>query len=380
MPNIIKVGGGGSYGTLAAQITNFYATIENASVVLTWAVPADTNFVGVAIVRKTGSYPTKVSDGTKIYEGTALTFTDTGLTNGTQYYYRAFTYNAKKEYQTQYCTASGTPLEGNLLSSMPVGTKVKDPLSTYYGQSIPWEIADKNHTGYPANSATLITDKSIAFKCTDGKEPANTDTQRASLGNNRYLYANMRQWLNSAASGTWYVSQHSADAPPSTANTTANSYDTQSGFQNAFSSKFKAMLLTTTLIVAKNTSTDGGGSETFSDKVFFASNTEVGIANVNSIAEGAKLSIFSDAASRTATPTAEAVSNGGTGTVGVANLWGLRTPYVASSWRYESIDLYGNESHNDANLGVVGVRPLCNIPLSTLVSLTPDANGYYSIL
>lgn len=89
--------GGGGYGTLSAQINNFYATIGNASVVLTWAAPADSNYSGVMILQRLGAYPSGPRDGTKIYEGAAQAYTDTGLTNGTQYYYRAFAYNAKHE-------------------------------------------------------------------------------------------------------------------------------------------------------------------------------------------------------------------------------------------------------------------------------------------
>ena len=51
-------------------------------------------------MRKTGSAPTGINDGTVVYEGTALSYTDMGLTAGTTYYYRAFAYNARTKYQT----------------------------------------------------------------------------------------------------------------------------------------------------------------------------------------------------------------------------------------------------------------------------------------
>ena len=88
--NRINFKSGGGYGTLAAQINNFYATIGDASVRLTWSNPADGNYAGVVIIRKTGSYPISKSDGVRIYDGTGTSITDTGLINGTQYYYRAF--------------------------------------------------------------------------------------------------------------------------------------------------------------------------------------------------------------------------------------------------------------------------------------------------
>lgn len=70
---------------------------------LTWSAPTtdeDSSFVGTRIVRKVGSAPINVNDGTVVYEGTEFNYTDTGLTKGTTYYYRAFAYNIKTAYQT----------------------------------------------------------------------------------------------------------------------------------------------------------------------------------------------------------------------------------------------------------------------------------------
>ena len=104
MPLINRCGGGGGTPQLCGQVENFKAGLGNLSVILSWTAPSldeDNSFVGARIVRKTGSAPTGIYDGTVVYEGTALTYTDTGLTAGTTYYYRAFAYNAKKKYQTE---------------------------------------------------------------------------------------------------------------------------------------------------------------------------------------------------------------------------------------------------------------------------------------
>ena len=45
------------------------------------------------------------------------------------------------------------------ISNLPVGAKVKDNLSKYNGKPVIWKIADKNHSGYPSNTVTLISDK-----------------------------------------------------------------------------------------------------------------------------------------------------------------------------------------------------------------------------
>ena len=147
------------------------------------------------------------------------------------------------------------------LGSLPIGAKVKDANTKFLGEPIVWLKADKDHTDYPTNSTTLITEKIIALRAFDAKEPNNTDSNRQSYGNNKYSVSNIDQWLNSdAAAGQWYTAKHEADQAPTTVSThvSANTYTEDAGFLNGFSSYFKSQLLETTLKVALNTVTDGG--------------------------------------------------------------------------------------------------------------------------
>ena len=64
------------------------------------------------------------------------------------------------------------------LSSLAVGTLVKDTGTLYNGKPIVWKIADKGHAGYPANSVTLITERIISLKCFDAIESGNSDSNR----------------------------------------------------------------------------------------------------------------------------------------------------------------------------------------------------------
>ena len=194
------------------------------------------------------------------------------------------------------------------ISALPVKAKVRDAKTKYYGIPIGWEIGDKNHAGYPANSTTLVAESIIKICCFDAME-SDGILDRERYGNNRYSLANIRQWLNKSGTG-WYQAQHSYDRPPSNSYVWNghNAYDAQSGFLTGFGAEMLTALLTTTLTVAKP-GTDGGGSETVQDKIFLLSMAEVGLGSENGVAEGTKLAMFSDNASRQCKPTAQAVSN-----------------------------------------------------------------------
>ena len=273
------------------------------------------------------------------------------------------------------------------LGSLTVGAKIEVPvLSAYqsrFGSKIVFKIADKNHSGYPSNSVTLITEKIIQLMCFDAKEASNSNSDRKQYGNNRYQYSNILQWLNSnAAAGAWYSAKHSADAPPTNANVwnNYNEYDAWAGFLAMLDPKFVAELLTTTQTVARNTVTDGGSYETVTSKMFLASTTEVGLANENNIAEGSLLALFSNDASRVAYPTAQCVNNAD----GYTNsnfstskgwYWWLRTPDSSYANIVRFVYSDGSLYYNSAYYGDYGVRPLCNLKSEILVSYLNGENA-----
>lgn len=272
-----------------------------------------------------------------------------------------------------------------LLSSLPVGAKVKDLNTKYYGKPIIFQVIDKNHPGYPANSVTLLTEKIITLKAFDAREPLNPNIYRRDYGNNRYAHSNIRQWLNKDTS-PWYVAQHDYDAPPNNSNVWGNynEYEAEAGFLSNFSAELKAKLLLTTLTVAKNTVTDDGGSETVQDKVFLLSRTEVGFGNEDEIAEGTPFSFFSNDAARQAYPTAEAVSNSEYKDSSLnANqpcYWWLRTPNSGNAYYARFVSSSGRYSYDGAFGGNYGVRPALNLPSDILVSDSPDTDGAYIIV
>lgn len=271
-----------------------------------------------------------------------------------------------------------------LLSNLPIGAKVKDLNTKYYGKPIIFQVIDKNHAGYPANSVTLITEQIITLKAFDAKEPSNPNTDRQNYGNNRYAHSNIRQWLNKDTS-PWYAAQHSHDAPPNNSNVWSNynEYEAEAGFLSNFSAELKLKLLPTTLTVAK-AAVDGGGSETVQDKVFLLSRTEAGLGNENEIAEGTPFSIFNSDSARQAYPTAEAVSNSEyTSTSLNASqpwYWWLRTPNAGSAFYARDVGSSGSLASGSAFVGYRGVRPALNLPSDILVSDSTDADGAYIIV
>ena len=267
------------------------------------------------------------------------------------------------------------------ISNLSVGAKVKSPDTKYNDEPIIWLIGHKE-TG----RVKLVTERIITIKCFDAKEPSNPDSDRANRGNNRYSQSNIDQWLNSAAgAGAWYSAKHDYDAPPNNANVWSNynEYDAEAGFLANFEEAFRNAILDTTIRVVKNTVTDGGGYEDITRKVYLLSRTEVGLSEENGIAEGSKWDLFSDDNSRKAYPTAEAVSMSEHTS---SNLnasspyhWWLRTPYTNTSYHALCVNLEGAWNGRSAYVGLWGVRPALELPLTVMVSNSPDTDGAYII-
>lgn len=271
------------------------------------------------------------------------------------------------------------------LSNLPLKSKVK--FGKLYSKPIVWLVADKNHSGYPSNSVTLVSEKIIKMLCFDAKEPSNTNSDRKGHGNNRYIYSNIRKWMNSTAgANAWYTAQHSADAPPSAANVSAdnngaiNPYQSKAGFLNAFTTNERNSLINTTITAGKS-STDGGGTDTCADKIFLLSCTEVG--HTGDQVCGSKLAIFSNDTSRMARVTAECVANSNDQSgpsSGAFWHWWVRDAYAASSGFVRYIPASGRLSWNSAYDSSFGLRPACNLSADLLVSDSTDSDGCYTII
>lgn len=222
----------------------------------------------------------------------------------------------------------------------------------------------------------------ITLKCFDAKESSNPNSGRKNYGNNRYSQSNIDQWLNSAAT-SWYSARHSYDAPPNDSNVWSgyNEYDAEAGFLTNFEADFRNAILDAVIRVAKNTVTDGGGYEDITRKVFLLSNTEVGLPNENSVAEGTLWSYFTSADRRKCYPTAEAVSKSEytNSSLSVTQYWWwwLRTPYASGARLARRVGTDGSLGDGDAYYGDFGVRPALYLGSGNLVSDSTDTDGAY---
>ena len=264
------------------------------------------------------------------------------------------------------------------LNSLALKSKVK--FGSIYGKPIVWLVAAKNHSGYPSGSVTLVTNQIIKLICFDAKEPSNTYRDRRDYGNNRYIYSNLRQWLNSnAGAGQWYTAQHSADQAPDSYHVWQSKcpYDTIAGFLNGFTANDRAALLSTTLTVGKS-STDGGGTETCTDKIFPLSCTEVALSGDHVC--GSKLAIFSDDSSRIATVSASAADDANFGSfANQAHSYWLRDARAESADDASNVYTKGTLIAKGAYVSDGGLRPACNLSGSLTISSTTDSDGCYTI-
>ncbi len=90
--------------TPPGYVANFTGQEGDGQVLLNWTNPSDSDFSGTMIRYKTnGSYPANQNDGTLLTNRSASpgsddSYTASGLTNGTTYYFSAFTYDGTPNY------------------------------------------------------------------------------------------------------------------------------------------------------------------------------------------------------------------------------------------------------------------------------------------
>ena len=161
---IMAGGAGGVSDTLPPMVTNLAAVAGNQQITVTYKNPVSDALAGVLVVYKTGSYPTKPTDGNKVDAGLSEKAILEGLENGADYYIRVFPYNAKKQYQTLIdgATTTARPSEGpKQVTDLKVTGSGATPVLTW-----------KNPTDDPTYHETVVVQKvdSAPTSLSDGTE------------------------------------------------------------------------------------------------------------------------------------------------------------------------------------------------------------------
>lgn len=161
---IMAGGAGGVSDTLPPMVTNLAAAAGNQQITVTYKNPVSDALAGVLVVYKTGSYPTKPTDGNKVDAGLSEKAILEGLENGTNYYIRVYPYNSKKQYQTiiDGATATARPSAGpKQVTNLQVTGGGASPVLTW-----------KNPTDDPTYHETVVIQKvdSAPTSLTDGTE------------------------------------------------------------------------------------------------------------------------------------------------------------------------------------------------------------------
>ena len=261
-----------------------------------------------------------------------------------------------------------------LLSNLPLGATIKfgkHQVGSETAESIIWLVVDKNHSGYPSNSVTLIAQKIIDLRAYDGIETG------ATQGNVDYGLSNINQWLNSSATaGQWYTATHTNDTPPNNTNTTRGSgYADRAGFLSNFTALERDAILPTTLTVQNVAST----STKITSKVFLPSVWE--ILGTGDVSDGSSRLAYFPSLGASCVMTSQAYTNTSSSYKpdNVSKTWDYFTRSTIASYP-TTITEDGAKWREKANDGCIGIRPIINLSATTKTSDAPDSSGSYTLI
>ena len=310
-------------------VTNVSASAGNGQVELTWTDPLDkyaategeiaespnpivSQWDHTRVVRKENTQPTGPNDGVIAVDSTVKNqylsepFVDTGLTNGTTYYYGAFA-----------CSAAGAWSDGAFVSAVPVA-------GTPIGELAEGTIITIKENGAPVEF----------YLSKQGYEPRLNSSDRVLLVR-KDVYG-PRQW-NSSKVNDWGSS-------------TMRSW-LNSGYKGLLSANVQTMIGTTTYRYTpgnRNTAVT-----TRSDSVFLLSLTELGESHIYANTEGSALPIASalKIAYQNGSPTTQ---------------W-TRSPYTINTGYAWSLGSDDNFASAAFCINSYGSRPCFTLPSTALV-------------
>ena len=258
----------------------------------------------------------------------ALYFAETELAPGTH----IFTFSSG---QYKFTTTQAVPAGGQVyISSWETEGYVPTKITTY---------AEDRTTAIETNlDVTAATG-------TDTLVPVNNHT-RCRYGSNNYLESSIREWLNTEGEYTWTPSTE-YDRPSTSAPYTGG------GFLNVLDPELASVIGPVNKQVARNTLTDGGGQDLFSDKVFLLSRTEVYGGTEGDTAGEEPYPYYSALAS---SPTTNELAGRIKLLNGTPRNWWLRSPIVGYAY-HPRLVLTSGQLNSYPATNAFGLSPACCI-------------------
>jgi hypothetical protein len=145
--------------SFTAQVSDMAAVGGSGQVLLSWTLPTNSRYDGVDIFRKAGSLPSGRDDpgAVSAYHGASASFVDSGLANGTTYYYSAYAYAKSGDYSALYQTAQATTASSGGTPGGTTGTSKPNLKPTLL--SLPAAIYDTSTADF---TVTVKNDSSVA--------------------------------------------------------------------------------------------------------------------------------------------------------------------------------------------------------------------------
>lgn len=234
---------------------------------------------------------------------------------------------------------SGKKYQFELTQPVPVGGCL----------AFPWayntDILTTKVFSYPTQSSTASIESVAISENAGGTELTDiNDVNRCRYGSNNYVESNIREWLNSEANQYVWSPKTKWDRP-----STGSPY-TGAGFLKNLDPELAAVIGPVDKQVTRNTATDGGGQDLFSDKAFLLSRVEVGFG------------IEGTTAGESVYPYYSGVTDAGRIKLlsGSVRNWWLRSPLVGYSHSTRIVHPSGALSDNIANYAN-GLSPACVI-------------------
>jgi hypothetical protein len=175
--------------------------------------------------------------------------------------------------------------------------------------------------------------------------------QRCRYGSNNYVESAIKQWLNSGADTFTWVPKTNYDRPPTDAPYTG------AGFLNLLDPELVGVLGAVDKQVARNTITDDGEQDLFSDKVFLLSRVEVFGGTEGTTTGEQAYPYYSTLA---ANPTTDALAGRIKYIDSSSRPWWLRSPYASTAQYPRTVNPSGPVNSHYA-YSAIGAAPACCI-------------------